>query len=420
MDSSRKLRRAGRLPWGTVVVLVAVILALSGSTATGQATRNEAAAYRMHVKPGDKATQQGFIYFYNMEYAPAVKEFEKALANHPNDPYTVNHLLEGVLFQELHREGKLDAELYMSNQFVHMQKQAPDPEAIARVEKLIQRAHDLEEEQLKKNPDDVHALYARSVTRGLRAVKQALVEKEWFSALRSGLGAYDDSKEILKINPNFSDAKLIVGIYNYVVGSLPWPMKMAALLVTIHGSRAKGLALIKEAADADGEASVDARTTLALFLAREKRYKEALELTEWLANAFPHNFIYALSRAGLLKDAGKVPESIEDYRQIIERGKKGEFGNQNVGPAAINLGNLLRSKREWSEAAAAYDSAQTLPHPDENLLANARLAAGEMFDMAGKRGLAVERYQAVLKETKDPELAKRAKELIARPYKGGS
>ena len=402
------------------MVLVALVLAFGGSTAAGQATGNEAAKYRMHVKPGDEATQQGFTYFYNMEYVPAVREFEKALANHPNNAYAVNHLLEGVLFQELHREGKLDAELYMSNQFVHMKKRPPDPEAIARVEKLIQRAQDLEEEQLKSNPNDVNALYARSVTRGLRAVKLALVEKEWFSALRSGLGAYDDSKEILKINPNFSDAKLIVGIYNYVVGSLPWPVKMAALLVTIHGSRTKGLVLIKEAAEADSEASVDARTTLALFLAREKRYGEALELTEWLANAFPRNFIFALSRAGLLKDAGKVPEAIEDYRQIIERGKRGEYGNQNVGPAAVNLGNLLRSKREWIEAAAAYDSAETLPHPDENLLASARLAAGEMYDMAGKRGQAVERYQAVLKEAKDPELTKRAKELIERPYKGGS
>lgn len=420
MDSSKRIRRAGRLPWEVCLAVVVAVLALGGSTAAGQATRNESAAFPMHVKPGDEATQQGFLYFYNMEYVPAVKNFEKALADHPNDPYAVNHLLEGVLFQELHREGKLDAELYMSNQFVHMKKQPPDPEAIARVEKLIQRAQDLEEEQLKKNPHNVNALYARSVTRGLRAVKLALVEKEWFSALRSGLGAYDDSKEILKINPNFGDAKLIVGIYNYVVGSLPWPVKMAALLVTIHGSRSKGLALIKAAAEADGEASVDARTTLALFLAREKRYGEALELTDWLANAFPHNFIYALSRAGLLKDDGKVPESIGAYRQIIERGRKGEYGSQNVGPAAVNLGNLLRSKREWSEAAAAYDSAETLPHPDENLLAGARLAAGEMYDMAGKRELAVERYQAVLKDTKDPELTKKAKELIARPYKGGS
>jgi tetratricopeptide (TPR) repeat protein len=392
--------------------------ALVSLTAASQAVRSEPKRFVMKVKPGDAATEQGFIRFYNMEYEAAVKDFEESLAKHPDDPYAVNHLLEGVLFQELHREGKLDAELYLSNQFVHMKKEEPDPQAIARVEKLIERALGRENAQLKKNPDDVSALYARSVTQGLRAVKEALISKEWFTSLRSGLAAYDDSKTILDINPNFSDAKLIVGIYNYVVGSLPWPVKIAAFLVTIHGSRSKGLALIREAADGNGEASVDARTTLALFLARERRYDQALELTDWLADTFPDNFIFGLSRAGLLKDVGEIPESIAAYRQLIDMGRKGQFGNQNPGPAAINLGNLLRSKKEWRAAAEAYDSAETLPHPDENLVANARLAAGEMYDMTGERGLAVKRYQMVVKESNDPALVKRAKELLARPYKG--
>jgi tetratricopeptide (TPR) repeat protein len=392
--------------------------ALVSLTAASQAVRSEPKRFVMKVKPGDAATEQGFIRFYNMEYEAAVKDFEESLAKHPDDPYAVNHLLEGVLFQELHREGKLDAELYLSNQFVHMKKEEPDPQAIARVEKLIERALGRENAQLKNNPDDVSALYARSVTQGLRAVKEALISKEWFTSLRSGLAAYDDSKTILDINPNFSDAKLIVGIYNYVVGSLPWPVKIAAFLVTIHGSRSKGLALIREAADGNGEASVDARTTLALFLARERRYDQALELTDWLADTFPDNFIFGLSRAGLLKDVGEIPESIAAYRQLIDMGRKGQFGNQNPGPAAINLGNLLRSKKEWRAAAEAYDSAETLPHPDENLVANARLAAGEMYDMTGERGLAVKRYQMVVKESNDPALVKRAKELLARPYKG--
>ncbi len=418
MSWSNVARRRGRLGWGAMFVLAAAGMALSGLTAAGQAAQSEPKRFVMKVRPGDAATEQGFIRFYNMEYEAAIKDFEESLAKHPDDPYAVNHLLEGVLFQELHREGKLDAELYLSNQFVHMKRQEPDPRAIARVEKLTGRALELENAQLKKNPNDVDALYARSVTQGLRAVKEALISREWFTSLRSGFAAYDDSKSILEIKPDFSDAKLIVGIYNYVVGSLPWPMKMAALLVTIHGSRSKGLALIREAAESDGEASVDARTTLALFLAREHHYDQALELTDWLAGTFPHNFIFGLSRAGLLKDAGKIPESIASYRQLIEAGKKGQFGNQDPGPAAVSLGNLLRSKRDWRAAADAYDSAETLPHPDENLVASARLAAGEMYDMAGERELAVNRYQAVVKDSSDPELVDRAKELLARPYHG--
>ena len=408
-----------------LVRLLACILAVSlfpafaeASSLRAQETRAEEKAPILRVRPGDAATEQGFIHFYNMEYKPAIADFETSLAAHPNDPYAVNHLLEGELFQELHREGKLDAQLYLSNEFVHMQKKPPDPEAIGRVNDLIARATKLEEAELARNPDDVHALYARSVTRGLRATEEALVSKEWFAALRSGLGAYDDSKRILELDPKFSDAKLVVGIYNYVVGSLSWPVKMAMLLVAIHGSRTKGLDLMRAAADGGGEASVDAKTTLALFLAREHQYGKALVLTRWLYQTFPHNFLYGLSEAGLLKSAGEIPQAMNVYRKLIARGKKGEFGSQDVGPAAWGLGLLLRSKGDWRGAAEAFDTTATLPHTSSGLVAQAQLAAGQMYDRAGERSLAVSRYERVVDDSQDPKLVKQAKHWLHEPYNG--
>lgn len=372
----------------------------------------------LKVSPGDAATEEGFDHFYNMEYEPAVRNFEASLEKHPNNPFAVNHLLEAVLFQELHREGKLDAQLYLSNQFVHMKKVEPDEKAIARVNELRERASSLERELLQKNPNDVKALYAQSVTRGLLAAEQALVGKEWFAALRSGLGAYDDSRRVLELDPNYNDAKLIVGIYNYVVGSLPWPVKLAALLVTIHGNKPKGLRLMREAADGGGEASVDARTTLALFLAREHKYPQALELTRWLYVHFPRNFIYGLSEAGLMKSAGKIPESIHAYRQLIERAKRGEFHHEKVGLAALNLGHLFRSQKDWLSAARAYDEVETLPDSSDELTALSRLNAGEMYDRAGERVRARKRYEEVIRGTSNQELVEEARKWLKQPYKG--
>jgi tetratricopeptide (TPR) repeat protein len=370
------------------------------------------------VQPRDLATEEAFDHFYNMEYADAIKEFEAALAKYPNSPFAVNHLLEAVLFQELHREGKLDAQLYLSNEFVHMKKVEPNEEAIARVKELRERAASLEHELLEKNPEDVNALYAQSVTRGLLAAEEALVGKQWFAALRSGLGAYDDSKRVLQIDPNYNDAKLIVGIYNYVVGSLPWPVKLAALVVTIHGSRSKGLQLIREAADADGEASVDARTTLALFLAREHKYKQALALATWLYTNFPRSFVYGLSEAGLMRSAGEVPEAIEAYRRLIALAKQGKFRHEDVGLAPLNLGNLLRSKHHWLAAAHAYDEVAGLAKSRPDLAALSRLDAGQMYDRAGQRKLAEQRYQEVIDGNSNEELVEQAKHWLKQPYDG--
>jgi hypothetical protein len=366
--------------------------------------------------PNDAATREGFNYFYNMEYSGAAAEFEKSLSDHPNNPYALNHLLETVLFQELHREGKLDAELYLSNEFVHAKKVVPNPEAIERFQKLLSQTLEVENWQLAAQPNDISALYARSVTRGLRATKEGLIDKAWFTALRSALGAYDDSKRVLELDPSYSDAKLIVGIYNYVVGSLPWPVKFAAFLATIHGSQSKGLALIRDAVEGRGEASVDARTTLALFLAREHRYPEALDLIQWLYAVFPHNFLYGISEAGLLKSAGKPQEAIHAYRRLIELAKQGQFPNQDVELAAMGLGILLRARGDWRGAAEAYDTVETLPHPDPDLVLQAQLSAGQMYDLAGERQLAVKHYQEVAQQASDPQLAEQARSLLKQPY----
>lgn len=373
----------------------------------------------LKVNPPDAATEDGFLHFYNMEYEAATRDFEQSLREHPRNPFCVNHLLESVLFHELHREGKLDAQLYLSNEFVHMPPVAPDPQAMARVAELMQRARALEEALLAKNPNDIEALYARSVTWGLRAAQQALVGKQWFAALRSGLAAYNDSKRVLALDPNYSDAKLIVGIYNYVVGSLPWPVKIAMLLVTIHGSRPKGLALMREAMAGGGEASIDARTTLALFLARERQYGQALELIGWLYARFPHNFLYGLSEGDLLRKAGRIPEAMGVYRQLIEGGRQGLFPYDRSGLAAMNLGDTLRSEKDWRAAAEAYDRVEVLPNSTPELVADARLDAGKMYDRAGERAQAVRRYKEVVAAgASAPDLASEAKKWLARPYAG--
>jgi tetratricopeptide (TPR) repeat protein len=413
-------RAASRWCWRAAVALAGLLLlALAGKVAApAGAQESGSKKFTLRVNPGDEATEAGFFHFYNMEYAEAIRDFENSLAKHPGSPYAVNHLLEAVLFQELHREGKLDAQLYLSNQFVQFKKVDPDPKVVERIEELQERAAKLENERLAGNPNDAETLYARSVTRGLRATKQALIGKQWFAALRSGLGAYDDSKQVLELDPQNSNAKLIVGIYNYVVGSLPWPVKIAALLAAIHGSKTKGLELMREAAAGDGEASVDARTTLALFLAREQQYPEAEKLLDWLYRMFPRNFLYGLSDANLQKASGKKAEAIASYRRLIVLAKQGEFPGQHVDWAAVNLGDTLREESDWRGAAKAYDTGATLPDTDPEMVGRVRLAAGQMYDMLGERTTALERYRQALKASESEDLIRQARQGLKKPYKG--
>src|SRR5664279_3505668 len=190
----------------------------------------------------DVNTRKGFDNFYNLDYEKSIKEFEAALQAHPDDPFAVNHLLSAVIFKELFRIGTLDTEAYSSDNFLDKKYLQPlDPKVRERVNQLSAHSIELSDGRLAKNPNDVNALYARGVARGLRSTYMGMAQHAWFAGLRGALGARHDHERVLELDPNFVDAKNVLGIHLYVIGSLSWPAKVAASMVGISGNKEKGL-----------------------------------------------------------------------------------------------------------------------------------------------------------------------------------
>src|SRR5208282_622910 len=96
-----------------------------------------------------------------------------------------------------------------------------------------------------RDPKNVDMLYARGVTRGQFALYTALIERAWFSALRNAVGARRDHERVLE--PQYADAKLVVGAHYYVMGSLSFAVKMAVALVGLSGDKDKGLQYLNDA-----------------------------------------------------------------------------------------------------------------------------------------------------------------------------
>ena len=364
----------------------------------------------------DPLTREGFDHFYNMEYDQAIADFEKVVAAHPDDPYAVNHLLTGVLFRELYHIGALDTELYAKDSFLTSKQFPINSITRSHIQDLMTRATQLSEDRLKKNPNDLEALYSRGVTRGMRSTYIGLVDKAWFAALRSAVGARRDHERVLELDPNYQDAKMIVGIHNYVLGSLPWTVKVAASLVGLSGSRQKGIEYLYEAGRAGGETSIDARIALSLFLRREQRYPEAITLVGGLANEHPRNFLFRLEYAHLLNAAGHGQEAVAAYRKVLEDAKAGHFAESRLEMAEYGLGEALRGQRDFSGAAEAYDTVQTFPKVDPDMRQRASLGAGEMYDKLGQRDLAVQRYQAALNDGPDSPRGEQAKKYLKQPF----
>jgi len=370
-----------------------------------------------HGPPQDPQVDVGFNHFYNMEYEKATHEFEKLVEKHPNDPFAVNHLLTTVLMHNLYDTGGMNTGDYTNDSFIGHAPRPTDPKVKERIKELVRRAEFLEDKELKANPKDVNALYCRGVTRAQYAVYTGLVERAWFSALRNAVGARRDHEHVLELDPDYVDAKLVVGTHNYVVGNLSWSVKVAAALAGLSGSKDKGLAYLRAVAKGDSDTGVDAKVILSLFLRREHQYDEALGSMQQLAAKYPKNHLFPTEVANLLRAAGRLNEAEAMYRKVWQNGQEGDYGNLHYELAAWGLGELLRSKRDLAGAAAAYELVNDAPNPDPDVLQKANLAAGEMYDLLQKRDLAMKRYETVLAGNANSGQADQARRYIKEAYR---
>ncbi|MBZ5534175.1 MAG: hypothetical protein LAO20_22345 [Acidobacteriia bacterium] len=365
----------------------------------------------------DALTRSGFEHFYSLEYDQAIRDFKQALEARSDDAKAMNHLLEAVLFQQLHKYNALDTRLYAKQGFVTSKQVPVDAATKKQLMDLADRCMEASEKRLRSNPKDVEALYNRGVTEGMRATYLVIVEHSWFSALRYALSARHDHEEVLRMRPSYSDAKTVVGAHNFVVGSLSLPVRAMAGVAGIRGDRKKGLEMLAEAANAGGETSSDARVALSLFLRREDRLQDSLEVVRSLTRDHPRNFLFALEEDNLLRDLGRNPEALSKLRKLINDCKQGGYPNAHLELADYSLGETLRALGQLPEALEAYRRAASAGG-DTGYRQKALLGWGEVADLQAKRQEAQTQYRAAIALDSSSEEAGAARKYLDKPYKG--
>jgi tetratricopeptide (TPR) repeat protein len=370
-------------------------------------------------RPSDPLNQAAFEHYYNLDYDAAIQDFEKILARHPNDPFAVNHLLSAVQVRELYRMGAMNTGEYSNDSFIGQAHRPADPARKERIKQLVEQAERLEDAELARNPNNVDMLYARGVTRGQFALYTGLIERAWFSSLRNAVGARRDHERVLQLAPQYTDAKLVVGAHNYVMGSLSFAVRMAVALAGLSGDKDKGLQYLNDDYHANGETSVDAGVVLMVFLRREQRYGEALQIARAIGPRFPRNYLLPLEEANLLRASGKNGEAQaeEQYRRVWQNGREGKYDSLHYEMAALGLGDLLRSEKKYQAAAAAYELVSEVTGADPELLQKANLGAGEMYDQLQNRDMAVKKYEAVVATNSGNVEADKARKRIKEAYR---
>ena len=138
-----------------------------------------------------------------------------------------------------------------------------------------------------------------------------------------------------------------------------------------------------------------------------------------LAEQYPHDYLFRLEVANLMKDSGKGMAAVYEYEAVLaDAGKKGYFIDPRLQMAWFGLADTQRGQNMIKEAAAGFVQAATQPNCSDWLRKRAQLNAGEMFDLLHDRAQAVKYYQMAGAGGGDQTQAEMARKLLRTPYVG--
>jgi Tetratricopeptide repeat len=413
-------------------VLIACSLCYAQQQAQGDGASPAAQPQQTDQTHLDELRAKGGEALYNLDYDEARRIFTQIQHEFPDSPAGPQSLAASLWVQTLNESRRLQSSLYNSKSFYAKSEDKVDPKVIQAFKDYTQQAKQLAEAKLKKDPNDIEALYALGQITGLQAAFTGAVERRFMAALRNGMDSVDYHRKVLKLDPNFHDAEVNLGLYEYVLGSLSFPVRLVLKVGGMSGSKKKGLATLERVVTDGKRANDDARMLLITLYKREKRYPEALRYARELAAKYQRNYLFKLEVADALivqsvldRKTGKDTTAAEQEAFGIFDALSNELParaastphialaldliHYRYGEALFALGQFDRASQQFMTAARARDAAP-------GLVSMAYLRAGQSFDLTGKRPEAVAAYNAVLGRPDVFDMYDEARRGIRAPY----
>ncbi|HEX8422003.1 MAG TPA: hypothetical protein VF634_01245, partial [Pyrinomonadaceae bacterium] len=345
----------------------------------------------------DRARAEGFEALYNLDYEGARARFKELARLYPDHPAGPQFLAASLWLETLNASRRLQSGLYNNESFYAKTEDKVDPKIVAQFKEWTRAAKTLAEARLRKNPQDTEALYFLGATQGLKAAFAGAVERSFISALRSGSDAVDKHRETIKLDPNYHDAELSIGMQDYIVGGLALPYKILAGMTGTRGSKKRGLATLERVAREGQWARDDARVMLIPLYKREKRYADAAALARELAAKYPKNYLFKLEYAdalvsqaateratsgGAAQAANTEREAFAIFDSLLRDKATRDAAGRQLDLIHFQYGEALFVAGQAERAAKEFLAAAAVPNAEANFATMARLRAAQSLDLA--------------------------------------
>jgi len=369
----------------------------------------------------EPALSSGFEHFYNLEYDEAITDFSRQLSGSPADPALYNHLAQAVLYREMFRAGALESELVSgTNPFLRRPKMNPSIEDQCRFDDSIRKSIDLCQQRLRSNPRDTRALYTLGVAYALRANYNFLVRKAWLDALRDATQGRKLHNKVTELDPENIDARLLQGVHEYVVGSLPWHIRVMGFLLGFRGDREAGIRILELVARRGNVNRYDAQVLLCAIYRRERQVGKAIPLLQGLIRRFPRNYLLRFELAQMYADQGDKKAALAVVKEIEELKTSDAPGFRQLPLEKIwyargtiqfwynDLDEALENMKRVTQGANRLDL---------NTEVTAWMRLGQIHDLKGERMQALRAYQKTILLAPESDPAKEAKKFLSEPYR---
>jgi tetratricopeptide (TPR) repeat protein len=379
----------------------------------------------------EELQEKGSEALFNLDYDIARQRFKEMVRLYPDDPAGPYMLATTLWLETLNQARRLQAAIYSTQSFYAGTEDKPDPRVVQDFRDLTRQATQLAKARMQRDPRDPPALYVLGATESLRAAFAATVERRFIAALRSGSSGVETERDVIKLDPSLHDAELTIGMYDYILGTLPLPVKMLASIAGARGSKKRGIQTLERVAKEGQWTRDDARVLLIAIYKKEKRFPEALALSRELQENYPRNYLFRLETAETLvseeviqRQASKTKEA-----QTMESEALSTFETMlherpaaGAAPRALDLihfryGEALLLLGQAQRAATEFLAATTVKGADAGTVSRAHLRAAQSFDLAGKRNEALAEYRVVLSRPNIYDSYDQARRGQKEPYR---
>lgn len=412
-----------------LLLFVLTTILLNSSLAFGQA--KDAAAPATESSRMEELRAAGLEALYNLDYEKAQKDFNEIVRLYPDHPAGSQLLAARLLAKTLYESRRLQGSLYNSDSFYSKGDDKVDPKIVAEFRNLTRAAKRLADARVKKNPRDVEALNFLAAIAGLKASFEEAVERRHFAALKDGSEAVDRHREVLKLDPTYVDAELTIGLYDYVLGSLPMPVRLLAGVAGARGSKKRGLAALERVAKEGRWSQDDAKSVLILLYTREKRYKEVLAIARELTAKYPRNYLYRLeaadalvAQAGVERKSGNTADAVKAeqeaftiFEELLTDRSVRDTVSRALDLVHFKYGEVLLTAGQGVRAAREFLAVTKIERAEPTLVTMSHLYAARSFDLAGKRDDALAQYRQVLSRPDIFDAHDGAKKGLREPFK---